>query len=62
MPTPSFTTLQNEARERAERFLAASAETLDPKEAAGWSLAAKNATSVAVSCETILKIRNGGGR
>ncbi len=62
MPTPCFTTLQNEARERAEQFLATSAAVGDSKEAANWSLAAKNAMSVAVSCESILKMRNGGGR
>lgn len=44
------------------RFLAEAHEGVSAKEAADWALAAKNAVSVAVSCETILKIQKDGRR
>jgi hypothetical protein len=58
----SVTKLQNLARERVEEFLAKAGGPGDARDAANWSLAAKNAASVAVSCETILKIRADGER
>jgi len=58
----SVTEIQNDAQASAARFLVHANETMDPREVANWSLAAKYAISVAVSCETILKIQNGGER
>lgn len=58
----SVTELQNQARKRVEEFLVRSEVTEDARDAANWSLAAKNAASVAVSCETILKVRAEGER
>jgi len=52
--------LQGKAMMRADDWLASAADTDDPKRAADWALAAKNAASVAVSCESILKMRKGG--
>jgi hypothetical protein len=58
----SVSKLQGQAHLRAEEFLVKSRVTDDARDAANWSLAAKNAASVAVSCETLMKLRNGGGR
>jgi hypothetical protein len=60
MPELSFRKLQHEAKESARRFLDDANTSEDSREAANWALAAKNAVSVALSCETILKIQNGG--
>lgn len=54
--------LQADALLRVDDWLAAARDMTKPKDAADFSLAAKNAASVAVSCESILKMRNGGGR
>jgi hypothetical protein len=56
----AVTAIQTQAKEAAVRFLELASSEEDAKVAASWSLAAKNAISVAVSCETILKIQNGG--
>jgi hypothetical protein len=59
MPTEvSARELQREAKLSARQFLDAADDATDPRDAANWSLAAKNAVSVAVSCETILKVRS----
>ncbi len=58
----SFRRLQHDAKESASDFLGRANDATDGKEAANWSLAAKNAASVATSRETILKIQNGGAR
>ena len=62
MPDPSlsFRRLQHDAKESASDFLGRANASGDGKEAANWSLAAKNAASVATSCETILKLQGGG--
>lgn len=54
--------LQHEAKLSAQQFLKDADNATDPRDAANWALAAKNAVSVAVSCETLMKLRNGGGR
>lgn len=58
----SFRKLQHEAKEQSKRFLEEADRAPSAKEAADWAWAAKNSIAVAVSCETILKIQNGGGR
>lgn len=58
----SFRKLQHEAKEQSQRFLDEADKATLAREAADWAWAAKNSISVAVSCETILKIQNGGGR
>ncbi|HKN43831.1 MAG TPA: hypothetical protein VJW23_07890 [Propionibacteriaceae bacterium] len=54
--------LQAEALHFTGTWLDEADDQEDPKRKADLALAAKNAASVAVSCETILKVRNGGGR
>lgn len=54
--------LQNRALNSADDYLGRAEASSDARDAADWTLAAKNAASVATSCETILKIKNGGGR
>lgn len=56
----SFRKLQHEAKMSAAGFLEDANKAEKAGEAADWALAAKNAIAVAVSCETILKIQNGG--
>lgn len=56
----SVTEIQSEAKDSAQRFLSFANDTTDARDAANWTLAAKNAVSVAVSSETILKIQRGG--
>jgi hypothetical protein len=55
-------TLQGEALKRADDWLADAMEESDPRRIADFALAAKNAASVAVSCESILKMRKGPSR
>jgi hypothetical protein len=55
--TPAVGDVQCEALKRVEEFMASAMGTDDARDAANWSLAAKNAASVAVSCETLLKVR-----
>lgn len=62
MPAPSVLKLQNEAIESAQRFMELAAGAPGAFEAKDWSLAAKNAAAVATSCETVIKLRNGGGK
>jgi hypothetical protein len=54
--------MQGEALQRADAWLADAMEESDPRRIADFALAAKNAAGVAVSCESILKMRNGPGR
>lgn len=62
MPSaPSVTELQNAALRRTMDWLQ-QADGIDADKAKDFSLAAKNAAAIATNCETILKIRNGGGR
>lgn len=49
--------LQGEALKRADEWLADAMDESDPRRIADFALAAKNAASVAVSCESILKMR-----
>lgn len=51
--------LQGEALKRADNWLAGAMDESDPRRIADFALAAKNAAAVAVSCETILKVRGG---
>lgn len=54
--------LQAKALVRADIWLLKAKDQPSPRAAADLSLAAKNAASVAVALESILKMRNGGGR
>lgn len=49
--------LQQYALDDAERFLNEARSAGTPKDAADWSLAAKNASHVALTCEQIRKTR-----
>jgi hypothetical protein len=61
-PVPSVTEIQNRAKNSALAFLEQADLTSDARDAANWSLAAKNAIAAALSCETILKIQAEGRR
>lgn len=54
--------LQAEALKRVDDWLGDAADMEKPRDIADLALAAKNAAAVAVSCESILKMRSGGGR
>lgn len=54
--------LQGEALKRADDWLGDAKDESDPRRIADFALAAKNAASVAVSCESILKMRKGERR
>ncbi len=54
----STTEIQSTAQGLAASFLRNASEALDAKIAADWSLAAKNAIQVSLTCEQIVKTRN----
>jgi hypothetical protein len=58
MPTNSPRAVGFKAAEQADVFLDLAAKAETPKAAADWSLAAKNAIQVALTCEQIVKTRN----
>jgi hypothetical protein len=57
--TTDIVEIQDIATAKADEFLERANDAATAREAADWSLAAKNAMSVAASCETIRKIRGG---
>lgn len=60
MGQATVTNLQEKALESAQKFMELADGATSDKEAAGWSLASKNAAAVATNCESIFKMRNGG--
>lgn len=54
--------LQIVATKKADAFMAAAGQQMDPKQAVDWSLAAKNSIAVALSCEQLLKTRGSAQR
>lgn len=58
----SFAQLRHDAKERAAGFLETAAMASDARDAASWSLAARNATDIALKCEQALATGRQGGR
>lgn len=58
MPTDSVYLIAQKSRESAAEFLERAGLAETPKEAADWSLAAKNSMQVALTSEQIVKTRN----
>lgn len=58
MATNSTVAIGVQAAESANEFLEMAVAADTPKAAADWSLAAKNAIQVALTCEQIRKTRN----
>ncbi len=58
MATNSLGAIGFQAAEAANGFLERAVDSETPKAAADWSLAAKNAIAVALTCEQAKKTRN----